>query len=73
MMFRFTAEMLREYSWQNWISMYYGYALPWAEDSEVALLNNNEAVRDMPVWPSEGSIKVVDDYVIIKFETLPNS
>ena len=66
-------KLLRKYSWQNWISMYYGYALPWAEDSEVALLNNNEAVRDMPVWPSEGSIKVVDDYVVIKFETLPNS
>ena len=67
----FTEWMLQRYSWGEWIRNYFGYTFPVASDNEIAELNKSDEVRNMPCWPNEGSIKVIDDTVVIKCQDLP--
>lgn len=64
----FTQGMLQRYSIGDWISNYYGYIFPVAEDTKIADLRQREAVRNMPCWPDEGSIKIIEDTVVVKFQ-----
>lgn len=66
----FTQWMLKRYSWGEWIRNYYGYSIPVASDDVVNALNGNEEVKRMPCWPNQGSIKVIGDTVVIKFQEL---
>lgn len=65
---KYSRELTSCYSWQLWIRLYCGCDPSWANEDEIVLLSDNENVKNMPTWPSEGSIKVIDDYVVIKFE-----
>jgi len=58
------------YSRHAWMYLYFGYAPPLSTESDIAALIQNDAVRAMPCWPNQGSIKVVDDTVVIKFQEL---
>lgn len=55
-------------SYWHWIQQYCGYTVPLAGDGAEQELWENETVRQMPCWPNAGSIKVVDNYVVIKFQ-----
>lgn len=61
-------KLLTSYSWYRWIENYMGYELPMASDETIEQLKNSEEVQQMPCWPNAGSIKVVEDTVVIKFE-----
>jgi hypothetical protein len=60
--------LLNSYSREEWIKYYFGYTVPLAWQSNVAELQKMEEVQNMPCWPNEGSIKVIGDYVVIKFQ-----
>lgn len=61
-------QSLTQYSWKTWIRSYIGYSIPLASDETVAYLQSAEEVISMPCWPAEGSIKVIDNVVVIKFQ-----
>lgn len=63
-----STSLVSTYGFPQWLRLYLGYLPPWASEDEVLQLAGNEVVINMPVWPSEGSIQIVDDYVVIKFE-----
>lgn len=63
-------ELQRAYSWKSWINLYFGYMPAWASEDEITQLNSNPDVINMKTWPNEGSIKVIDDYVVIKFQNI---
>lgn len=65
-----TDRTLESYSRVSWIWHYLGYFPPTADVAEVAALSAAEEVRQMPCWPEEGSIRVVEDKVVIKFQHL---
>ena len=56
------------YSRTRWIITYFGYELPMASDETVDRLKNNSIVQDMPCFPDEGSIRIIDGTVVIKLE-----
>lgn len=60
--------LVSAYSWYRWIEYYMGYELPMASDDKIEQLRNSEEVQQMPCWPNAGSIKVMGDTVVIKFE-----
>ena len=45
-----------------------GYLVPMADSSELEQVTQTETFREMPCWPDEGSIKVIDDLLVIKFQ-----
>lgn len=62
--------LLINYSRNDWFENYIGYKIPLANEETVASLVQTDEVKEMPCWPSEGSIRVVDDVVVIKFQEL---
>lgn len=66
----FAHHLLINYSRNEWFENYVGYEIPQASPEAVETLAQSEEVKSMPCWPSQGSIKVVDDMVVIKFQEL---
>lgn len=64
---RTTQDILNMYSRKSWFSNYVGYSIPWAND-KAKEIKKTEEFKSMPCWPDEGSIKVIDKYVVVKFE-----
>ena len=65
-----TQSLVRRYSWPEWIHNYYGYEVPTASTDRVTQLSRMDEVRAMPCWPNDGSIRIVDGTLVIKFEEL---
>lgn len=65
-----TERTLNDISQYSWFWNYVGYRYPQASESEIEMLWGSEEVKEMPCWPSEGSIKVIEDTVVVKFQEL---
>ncbi len=63
-----TDRTLEGYSRVFWIWHYLGYFPPPALEEEIRELEQLDQVQQMPCWPDQGSIQVIDDTVVIKFE-----
>ena len=66
----FTQGLLKRYSLFYWIQCFVGYTPEFATEEMVEELCTNQIVQEMPCWPSQGSIKVIDDLIVVKFEEL---
>ncbi len=66
----FTEYLLNQYSQGNWFRMYVGYKLPMVSAEAAAALHESDAVKAMPCWPNQGSIQVIDDTVVVKFQEI---
>ena len=66
----FTEYLLNQYSRNDWIEHYIGYQIPVADEQTLQMLKNSNAVRNMPCYPDAGSVKVLGDNVVIKFENI---
>ncbi len=64
----FTEYLLNHYSLGNWFRMYVGYKLPMADEEKTAQLHQTQEAAEMPCWPDQGSVKVIGDTVVVKFQ-----
>lgn len=62
--------LINSYSRFSWIRNYFGYNIPFVDESQLAELEKNAEVMDMPCFPNDGSIQVIDDVVVIKLENI---
>ena len=60
--------MYHSYSRNEWITNYVGYKPKWASDAQIAKIKKTEEFRSMPVWPDEGSIRVIEGCVVVRFQ-----
>ena len=67
----FTEYLLNQYSRNNWIENYIGYEIPMADPETTTALAETEEVQAMPCYPNAGSIRVVGDTVVVKFQNIP--
>lgn len=65
-----TEGLINAYSKHAWMYLYVGYVMPLSTEAEIQELAQTDTVKAMPCWPDNGSIKVIDDTVVIKFEEL---
>lgn len=56
------------YSRDFWFSSYLGSSPLYASQEEQEEMGSDPRVEQMPCWPAEGCIQVVDDYVVVKFQ-----
>ena len=54
----------------TWFDNYIGYGVGFAPQEQCQMLAEDPAVKQMPTWPSAGSIQVVGEYVVVKFQDL---
>lgn len=62
--------LIKAYSWPKWLQLYCACDFPMLGSEETAALIQTEEVKAMPCWPDAGSIKVIGDSVVIKFQEL---
>ena len=62
--------LLNDYAQSAWPRNYLGIEIPYASEERVSELAHTEQVKVMPCWPDAGSIAVVDDTMVIKFQEL---
>lgn len=65
----YNADMLdtiNDYAWKNSLIIWNGFWPDYIMDS--AEIKENPAVEEMPCYPDEGSIKVIDGMIIVKFQ-----
>ncbi len=55
----------------DWMKQYFGYTFPAADKETVKELWLLDEVSQMPCWPNEGSIKVIEDIIVIKLQNEP--
>ncbi len=61
-----TFKSLISFRQENWIRAYLGISIPTATAADKAALIETDAVQNMPCWPNEGSIQIIDNFVVIK-------
>jgi len=61
-------KLTTDYSWASWIKHYVGYTVPTAGTKTLEALQANPDVQAMPCWPDDGSIRIMDDVIVIKFQ-----
>ena len=66
----FTDDLLNQYSRISWINHYLGYQIPQASGETLAELMKTDAVREMPCWPNQGSIRIMGDVVVVKLDDI---
>lgn len=66
----FTEYLLNQYSRNNWIENYIGYRIPMADQQTLDTLAASEEVKAMPCYPNAGSIRVIGDAVVVKFQDI---
>lgn len=44
----------------------FGLELPEASAEQISILENTDQVRDMPVWPQDGSVQIIDGCLVFK-------
>ena len=62
-----TQRLLTAGSKLSWMKTYIGYNVPIATDEEIAEIKEDPRFAEMPCWPDNGSIAIIDDIVVIKF------
>lgn len=50
----------------DWFRHYFGYSVPMADDQIINQLWKLEEVKQMPCWPNQGSVKIIEDIIVIK-------
>ena len=62
--------LVNDYGQGAWVRNYMGIEVPYTSAERTAELAQMEQVRAMPCWPNHGSIAVVDNTMVIKFQEL---
>ncbi len=58
-------EFLSNYKWDDLMKMWCGYEPDDVKDTTE--ISNNPLVQDMPSYPDYGSIKIIDEIIVVKF------
>lgn len=59
------AELVNVHSRESFMTMHCGYNCTFVENTEDLL--NDDRVKAMPAYPSNGSIRIIDDVIVVKF------
>ncbi len=63
---RFTSN-INQYDWQAYMRIWCGFAPATLSDEETEALSNLPEVQEMPCYPDDGSIQIIDGVIVVKF------
>lgn len=63
-------ELINSYSRNSWIVNYFGYNISFVDEERLAELEKDTNVMNMPCFPNDGSVQIIDDVVVIKLENI---
>ncbi len=63
----FSYIVINDGAWKTYMARWCGYSPTLADDAELQYLSGLDEVREMPCYPDDGSIAVIDRYMVVKF------
>lgn len=63
---RFTSN-INQYNWQSYMRIWCGFAPATLSEEKTEALSNSPEVQDMPCYPNDGSIQIIDGVIVVKF------
>ncbi|MBD5491548.1 MAG: hypothetical protein HDR16_05375 [Lachnospiraceae bacterium] len=60
-------QVVGDYAYKRYLALHCGYEPAWLEENELEMFEDNAVVKEMPCYPAEGSVRIVDDVVVVKF------
>lgn len=60
-------QVVGDYAYKRYLALHCGYEPTWLEENEVEVFGDNAVVKEMPFYPAESSVRIVDDVVVVKF------
>lgn len=66
-------KLINSYSRNAWFNQYCGYSIPFADKETINDIKQHNEFIEMPCWPNDGSIKVINNIIVIKFEDSEDS
>ena len=64
------SQYYNEYSRVGWIEHYLGYYPPVSYLDDYKKYNGIEIIKNMPLYPNDGSIKIIGNFVVVKFSDI---
>ncbi len=61
-----SADLINVYTREELIKKYVGFNVPFASAKEKTDLRSDERFQEMPVYPYYGSVKRIDDFIVVK-------
>lgn len=61
------------YNWESYMQMWCGYMAPRVSQETLSNYLAMPEVQKMPSYPAEGSIKIIDGVIVVKFADNPYS
>lgn len=63
-----STSLINSFNWEDYMSFWTGFTPPQVtESSELEALAKMSEVESMPCYPDDGSIKIIDDTIVVKF------
>ena len=59
-------DLSNAYTREQLVRRYVGFDVPFADEEEKAALQQDPRVQEMPVYPSYGSVKMIDGYLVVR-------
>lgn len=59
-------DLVNVYTREDLVRRYVGFDVPFADSGEKAALSQDPRVREMPVYPYYGSVRMIDGYLVIR-------
>ena len=59
-------DLVNSYSRENFVKNYLGFDIAFASEESLEKLQNDERVQQMAEYPYYGSVKKIDDYIVVK-------
>lgn len=60
-------EIINDYAWRRFMSLWCGYRPNYSRDNEINDFQSKQEVQDMPSYPQDGSVQIIDNAIVVKF------
>lgn len=64
-------QVVGDYSYKQYLEIHCGYAPSYLEKTELEKIKEHSEVKKMPCYPDDGSVRIIDNIVVVKFAEKP--
>lgn len=58
---------INAYNWTYYMKIWCGYSPTQISEDDILVLSQSEEVKAMPSYPDDGSIRIIDEIIVVKF------
>lgn len=58
---------INDYAWKEYVKVWLNWTPVYSSQEDIEELAQTPEVKDMPCYPNDGAIKIIDDVIVVKF------